>query len=120
MNPQAAPLFDPDDRYSHRERYAHRHDVLERLILVATDGLVAVLGFRFLFALLDANPANGFASFIYTCSAPFVSPFYSLFGYDHPSIGPVRFEGYTLIAMLAYGLLGAGLVRLVSVTRYSL
>jgi hypothetical protein len=119
MDPRFAPTFDQDDRFSHRERYGHRHDVLERIVLIATNGLVAALGFRFIFALLDANPANGFASFIYGLTAPFVTPFYSLFSYDHPSVGAVRFEGYTLIAMAVYGLLGAGLVRLVSVTRYS-
>ena len=119
MDPRYTPSYDQEDRFTYRERHAHRHDVLERLILVAGNGLVAALGFRFIFALLDANPANGFASFVNGLTTPFVMPFYSLFNYDHPSVGPVRFEGYTLIAMAVYGLLGAGLVRLISVTRYS-
>lgn len=118
MDPRYIPTFDQDDHFSYRERHTHRHDVLERLILVVSNGLVAALGFRFVFALLDANPANGFASFINGLTTLFVAPFYSLFTYDHPAVGAVRFEGYTLIAMAVYGLLGAGLVRLISVTRY--
>jgi hypothetical protein len=119
MDSRYTPSLDQNDQFTYRERHAHRHDVLERLLLVVSNGLIAALGFRFVFALLDANPANGFASFINWVTTPFVVPFYSLFSYDHPSVGPVRFEGYTLIAMAAYGLLGAGLVRLISVTRYS-
>jgi hypothetical protein len=119
MDPRYAPTFDQDDHFTYRERHTHRHDVLERITLIATNGLVAALGFRFIFALLDANLANGFASFIYAFTTPFVTPFYSLFSYDHPTSGAVQFQGYTLIAMAVYGLLGAGLVRLISVTRYS-
>jgi hypothetical protein len=119
MNPQHMQMYDSNEQFSYRERHAHRHDVLERLILIASNGLVAILGLRFVFALLDANPSNGFAAFVYGLSTPFVTPFYSLFSYDHPAIGAVRFEGYTLIAIAVYGLLGAGLVRLISVTRYS-
>jgi hypothetical protein len=119
MDPQYALTFNQDDQFSYRERHAHKHDVLERLILISSNGLVAVLSFRFVFALLDANPGNWFANFINGMTTPFVTPFYSLFSYDHPSVGMVRFEGYTLIAMAVYGLMGAGIVRLISVTRYS-
>lgn len=119
MDPRYTPTIDQDDHFTFRERHAHRHNMLESLMFIATNGLVAALGFRFIFALFDANPANAIASFVYGLTAPFVAPFYSLFSYDHPSVGTVRFEGYTLIAMAAYGLIGAGLVRLVSVTRYS-
>lgn len=119
MDPQYAPNSMRDNDFTFRERHAHRRDVTESLTVIVANGLVAALGFRFVFALFDANPANAIASFVYGFTAPFVAPFYSLFSYDHPSVGSVRFEGYTLIAMAFYGLLGAGLVRLVSATRYS-
>jgi YggT family protein len=106
------------DMFSHRERYAHKHDVIERVIWIAGSALINLLAFRFLFALLAANPTNGFASFINNFTTPFVAPFYNLFNYDHPSFGASSFEGYTLIAMAIYGLIVAGLARLVSITRY--
>jgi hypothetical protein len=77
------------------------------------------LGFRFVLALLGANPANPFATFIYGFTAPFVMPFYNLFSYDHPSLGVASFEGYTLIAMAVYGLATGMLARLATLTRYN-
>jgi len=73
---------------------------------------------RFAFALLDANATNGIVSFVNGFTEPFVTPFYGLFNYDHASIGAVSFQGYTLVAMLGYGILTAILARLVTVTRY--
>ncbi|HVV25704.1 MAG TPA: hypothetical protein VHC21_01575 [Candidatus Saccharimonadales bacterium] len=119
MNPQSSYNFgDRDDGFTYREKHTHRHDVLERIIWAAGSFLLAMLAFRFVFSLLGANPENGFASFIYGFTAPFVSPFYNLFSYDHPSMGIATFEGYTLIAMAVYGLGTAGLARLVTITRY--
>lgn len=107
-----------NDMFSYRERYAHRHDVAERLIEGAGGILNSLLAIRFVFSLLGANPDNGFASFIYNFTAPFIAPFYNLFSYDHPSLGVSTFEGYTLVAIAVYGLATIGLARLVSVTRY--
>ena len=77
--------------------------------------LLVLLGFRFVLALLGANPANQFANFIYSVSHPFVAPFFSLFGYDL-RYGVSRFETYTLVAMLVYLVIAWGLVRLVLLT----
>ncbi|HVV66886.1 MAG TPA: hypothetical protein VHB72_02325 [Candidatus Saccharimonadales bacterium] len=118
MNPQYPYGTDNSDSFSYREKHAHRHDVLERIVEAAAGFLLATLAFRFLFSLLGANPENGFASFIYSFTSPFVSPFYDLFNYDHPSLGVATFEGYTLVAMAVYGLGAAGLTRLISITRY--
>lgn len=87
-----------------------------RLIETASAFLIALLGIRFVLALLGANAANGFASFVYGFTQPFVAPFYNLFSYDHPSVlGVATFEGYTLVSMVVYSLLTAGLVRLVGI-----
>jgi hypothetical protein len=119
MNPQSPYSFgDRDDGFTFREKHTHRHDVLERIIGAAASFLLGMLAFRFVFSLLGANPANGFASFVYDFTAPFVAPFYNLFSYDHPSVGIATFEGYTLVAMAIYGLGAAGLARLISITRY--
>jgi hypothetical protein len=106
------------DNFTYPERHAHRHDVIERLITSAGSFLMALLGLRFVFALLGANPANGFANFIYSFTNPFTAPFFNLFSYDHASLGVATFEGYTLVAMAVYGLVITGLVRLVAITRY--
>lgn len=106
------------DDFTNRERHAHRHDMIERAIEISGGFLTTLLLFRFVLALLAANPTNGFASFIYGFTNPFTAPFYSLFSYDHPTLGVSTFEGYTLVAIAVYGLLAVGLAKLVTITRY--
>ncbi len=65
--------------------------------------ITALLGLRFLFALLGANPSNGFADFIYRTSEPLVAPFFGLFNYE-PTLGQSHFELSTLVALLVYGI----------------
>src|SRR5688572_5540675 len=60
------------------------------------EGLLAL---RFMFALLGANPKNGFAALVYGITGPFVAPFRTLFGV--PAVGETVLETYTLVAMLA-------------------
>lgn len=84
-----------------------------RIIWYVAGVLLVLLTFRFLLALLGANPNNGFADFIYTTSHPFVAPFFSLFGYDL-KYGVSRFEIYTLVAMGVYAVVAYGLARLVT------
>lgn len=84
-----------------------------RIITFITSALLILLALRFALVLLGANPANGFADFIYDISHPFVSPFFGLFGYDL-NYGVSRFETYTLVAMAVYAIVGYGLARLVT------
>lgn len=70
----------------------------------------ALLGLRFLFRLLGANPASGFVDFLYSLTAPLTAPFRGIFP-------PVASEGAvlewsTLVAMLIYLLIGYGIVYL--------
>jgi len=108
----------PEDAYFQRERFNHAHDAIQRGIQLVGSVLTTCLSIRFVFALLDANTANGLVSFINGITTPFVMPFYGLFNYDHAAVGGINFEGYTLVAIFAYGLLTTGLSRLASVTRY--
>jgi hypothetical protein len=108
----------PQDAYFQRERFNHKHDAVERAITLVGSSIMALLGLRFVFALLAANSANGLASFIYTITEPLVMPFYGLFNYDHASVGSISFQGYTLVAICAYGLLTAGIAKAVTITRY--
>lgn len=90
--------------------------LLARVITFLTGLLLVLLGFRFLLALLGANPGNAFASFIYDASHPFVAPFFSLFNYDLQE-GRSRFEIYTLVAAAVYAFVGWALARLATIGR---
>jgi hypothetical protein len=104
-----------DDPVVERE---HRTNVAERIVWFVAGVLEVLLGLRFLFALLGANPNNGLASFVYNVTHPFVAPFFSLFNYNYVDANGVhRFEIYTLVAMLIYGLIAWGIARLVTIRR---
>lgn len=93
-----------------------RSNIVARIIWFIAGVLLVLLAFRFVFALLGANPQNGFANFIYTVSHPFVAPFFSLFGYGY-RYGVSRFEIYTLVAMAVYAIIAWGLARLVTLAQ---
>lgn len=103
----------PDTRVVDR---AHPMTIVARIIAFITSAILAVLAVRFVFVLLGANPSNGIANFVYSISEPLVSPFFSLFNYEFVN-GTARFEGFTLVAMLIYALVGYGLARLMTIGR---
>lgn len=88
--------------------------VVQRIIWYIAAVLLILLAFRFILALLGANPSNAFADFIYTTSHPFVAPFFSLFGYNL-QYGVSRFEIYTLVAMAVYAVIAYLLTRLFAI-----
>lgn len=88
-------------------------NLVARIIYFIGGLLLILLGFRFLLALLGANPSNGFANFIYTTSHPFAAPFFSLFSYDQ-TLGRSRFELGTLVAIIVYAVVMGILARLVT------
>lgn len=90
--------------------------IAERIVWYVAGVLLVLLGFRFVLALLGANPNNGFADFIYSVSYPFVAPFFGLFGYS-TQYGISRFEIYTLVAMAVYGVVAWGIARLFTLDR---
>jgi hypothetical protein len=75
-----------------------------------------LLAFRFILALLGANPGNWFANFIYDVSHPFVAPFFGLFSYNY-QYGVSKFETYTLVAMVVYAVVAWILAALVNINR---
>jgi uncharacterized protein YggT (Ycf19 family) len=77
-------------------------NVVSRIIWTVAGIILLLLAFRFVLALLGANPANSFANFIYDVSHPFVAPFFNLFNYSNIQYGVSRFEVYTLVAMAVY------------------
>jgi hypothetical protein len=63
--------------------------------------LEVLLGLRFLLLLMGANPASGFAAFIYAITGPFIMPFAGLVASPGVNGGPVL-EVVSLVAMLVY------------------
>jgi len=75
--------------------------------------LEVLLGLRFALKFIGANPASGFAAFIYGITTPFIMPFATLIG--TPTSGEIILEVTTLIAMLIYALLFWGIVSLIRI-----
>ncbi len=92
--------------------------IVTRIVWFIAGVLLVLLAFRFIFVLLGANPANGFANFIYTASHPFVAPFFGIFGYSI-KYGVSRVELSTLVAMAVYALIAFGISRLLTMGRPS-
>lgn len=93
--------------------------ILSRLVWFVAGVILALLGLRFILSLLGANTTNAFANFIYDTSHPFVAPFFNLFNYDSIQYGVSRFELYTLVAIIVYGLVASGIAYLMMITRRS-
>ncbi|HEX8182921.1 MAG TPA: hypothetical protein VF575_04965 [Candidatus Saccharimonadales bacterium] len=94
----------------------YKKNVASRVVWYIAGVILALLALRFLLALLGANAASGFVSFIYSITKPLVSPFFGVFGYD-PAAGVSRFETYTLLAMVIYALVAYGIAKLFTLTR---
>lgn len=75
--------------------------------------LVALLLVRFVLALLGANLANQFASFIYNVTDPMVAPFRGLLQVNQFHAGISRFEIETILTIIIYALVTWGITRLI-------
>ena len=76
--------------------------------------IMSLLALRFILALLGANRANPFADFIFTLSYPFAAPFFGLFNYE-PSYGVATLEVGTLVAIIVFAILTAGIAKLFTI-----
>jgi len=63
----------PDTYTAAGETSASGQGLVARIIWYIAGVLLALLAFRFVLALLGANPNNGFANFIYSVSHPICS-----------------------------------------------
>jgi hypothetical protein len=88
------------------------------IISVIVGVIQFLVGFRFVFLLLGANPGNAFVSWIYDVSTPLVTPFAGIFGQSaviaEGAVVASVFEWASLLAMLVYAVVGSILVRLAS------
>lgn len=90
--------------------------IAERLVYYILGVIQMLLVLRFVLSLLGANRQNAFASFVYDVSHPFAQPFFDLFSYKM-QYGTSRLEVETLVAMVVYGLIGAGIAALIRLPR---
>ena len=95
----------------------HNAIVADRIIWLIAGIITTLLSFRFVLALLGANPNNGFVDFIYSLSQPFVAPFFGIFSYDSTYTGVGRFELYTLIAIAVYLVLAWLISKIININR---
>ncbi|MDQ3855211.1 MAG: YggT family protein [Chloroflexota bacterium] len=123
---EPAPVY--EERYVApdpvEERYVERTTVrgggfglarAARLIYFVFGVIETLIAIRALLRLLGANRDNGFASFIYGVTGPFVAPFKGLFA--EPAFGRSALELSSLVAIIVYALLAYGLVRLLYLVR---
>lgn len=79
-------------------------------VIYLIGGLIEVLiGLRFIFLLLGANPSSMFVQWVYHWSSPFVAPFAGIFGQSTTVNGAGTivasvFDWTALIALVVYGL----------------
>lgn len=86
-------------------------------IYYALGVLEVLLAFRFIFKLLGANPISGFVIFLYSITNIFTAPFSGIF--ESVTTGGLSvqsvFEPGSLIAMLVYGIIAWGIVKLIKI-----
>ncbi|MHB0859023.1 MAG: YggT family protein [Anaerolineae bacterium] len=95
------------------EDYERRNQLVRitRLVWLAFGILEAMIGLRVLLKLIAANPEAGFAQFVYNTTEVFLAPFAGLT--VSPSAGGAVLEIPSLIAMIVYGLIAWGIVRVI-------
>lgn len=89
-------------------------DWIRNAIILLVGALEILLAMRFFLRISLANLDNMFASFIMNLSAPFVSPFSTLFISPTNADATRIFDVNVLVAMVIYALLGALAIALVN------
>lgn len=109
------------DTSVHRESVSTKQSIpgsvlAQRIIYYIGGVIVAILIVRFLLALFGAAEGNGFVDFVYGLSYFFVAPFFGIFG-SEPSYGSSQLETSTIVAIVVYALLTAGIAKLFTIGR---
>jgi len=96
-----------DQRITTEQKEVHPSTVsrVQQIVYIAYSISAGLLLTRFVFALLDANPANTVAHAVYAVTLPALAPFATLFGTEAVVHQSSRFEFDTLAAIIFYGIL---------------
>lgn len=87
---------------------------LAQIVYLISGVVIALIIIRIVLKALAANPAAGFASFIYGITGPLVAPFQGLFATPQASTGSV-FEFSSVVAIIVYALIAWAIVRLIAI-----
>ncbi len=97
------------------DRTVSGRSFVSQIIYLITSVLLSLLAIRFILLLLGARTANGFVSFIYNITNPFVRPFYGIFGKSFVyGNGQGKIEYETIIAAIIYLIISALILKVVS------
>jgi hypothetical protein len=110
--PASAPAASPVEHVSASEKapYNFRAAAIVAFVVGAVDIFIAA---RFLGKLLGASAQSAFVNFIYQVSGPMVAPFTGIFGDTGSKTN--TFETASLVALVAYAVIGWGLVVLIRI-----
>lgn len=88
----------------------------KRIVIVLFSLIEIILGFRFVFKLMGANPSNVFVKGLYDVTQFFVGIFEGIFAKITVSDAATKavFEPATLIAIIVIGLIAWGIMKLMS------
>ena len=89
--------------------------VARRIIYYIAGFIIALLALRIVLLLLDANQGAPFVDFVYGLSSIFAAPFFGIFSYQ-PTYGQSTFEISSVVAIIVYALIAAGLAKLFTLT----
>lgn len=89
--------------------------VARRVIYYIAGFIIALLALRIVLLLLAANEGAPFVDFVYGLSGIFAAPFFGIFNYQ-PAYGQNVFEISSIIAIIVYALIAAGLAKLFTLT----
>jgi YggT family protein len=84
--------------------------MISGLIYLIGGFIEIIIGLRFLFRLLGANPGSAFVDWVYAWSTPFVTPFAGVFGQE-ATVTPTGlvttgvFDWAALVALIVIGLI---------------
>jgi hypothetical protein len=106
-----APAASPAQHVSSEQgSYNFRAAAIVAFVVGAVDIFIAA---RFLGKLLGASAQSAFVNFIYQVSGPMVAPFTGIFGDTGSKTN--TFETASLVALVAYAVIGWGLVVLIRI-----
>jgi len=106
INEPAVDVGSPQKAYGTKKAIFRLYQVIWYILGVAEVLLVS----RILLKLIGANLSSGFTSFIYSASAPLVSPFRGVLGETTSQESVIEWS--TIIAMAVYAVVAFGLVKL--------
>jgi tetrahydromethanopterin S-methyltransferase subunit F len=89
--------------------------VAARIVYYIAGVIIALLVLRIVLLLLAANQGTPFVDFVYGLSGIFAWPFFGIFSYQ-PSYGQSTLEISSIVAIIVYALIAAGLARLFTLT----